>query len=44
MESRAALVVDDPFDLDVVRLRIAAKQISFDEVRAWVAARLRPIV
>jgi hypothetical protein len=39
---RASLVVDDPFELDVIRLRVAAKQISFDEMRAWVAARLRP--
>jgi hypothetical protein len=40
---KAELVIDDPIALDELRLRVVARSASFDDVRAWVAARLHPL-
>ncbi|MEP7124082.1 MAG: hypothetical protein ABJE95_24355 [Byssovorax sp.] len=36
-----ALVIGNPIDLDTLRLRIVVGTASFEDVRAWVAERVR---
>jgi hypothetical protein len=43
VELRAEIAVGAPVTLDLLRLRVFANQASFDEVRAFVAAHLRPL-
>jgi hypothetical protein len=40
---RAEITIDDPIELDELRLRVVAKLASFDDVRAWVAAHIHPL-
>lgn len=40
---RAEIALETPDALDFLRLRVLANQASFDDVRAFIAARLRPI-
>ena len=40
---RAELVLDEPDELDMLRLRVFAKQATFEDMRAFLAARLRPL-
>jgi hypothetical protein len=42
-EIGAEIVLEDPVDLDMIRLRVFAGQAGFDDMRAFIAAHLRPL-